>query len=102
MRLLLQHNDHIPGNDTGGLVSLAGKGDPLPVLHALVNVHLKDLALALGLLAFALLAAILLLDGLALTVAILADLLNLLHHAGTNLPQTNGDTLAITGVAGLR
>ena len=101
VRLLLKHNDDVTRNDSRGLISLTGKGDPLSVLHALVNVDLKNLALCFGLLALALLAAVLLLDGLALAIAVLADSLNLLHHARTNLSQANCGTLTLTGLTSL-
>ena len=78
--LLLDDKDDIAGDDVGPLVALAGKGDLLAVLHALVDRHVQHLALGDGLLAVALLAPVLFPDDLALAVAVWADGLEALDH----------------------
>lgn len=99
--LFLENDDNISGSDSWGLVTLSRKGDLLAVPHTLVHMHLQNLALALRLLSLALLATILLLDDFSLSVAFLTNLLDLLHHSGSNLPQANCGTLSIASLAGL-
>jgi len=101
MLLLLKNDDHITGDDSRGLVPLPGEGDLLAVLHALVHVNLEDLALAFGLLALALLAAVLLLNDFSLAIALRAHSLHLLHHTGSNLPQADGDSVSVARITSL-
>ena len=101
MLLLLKDDHHVAGDDSGCLVSFTVEGDLLAVLHALVNMDLEDLALALSLLSLALLAAILLLDDFSLAVALRAHSLHLLHHTGSNLSQADGDSVSVARITGL-
>jgi len=84
VRLLLNLEDDITGHHTGHLVTLAAELDLVAVAHALVDVNVQHLAFHDGLLAVALLAAVLVADNLALTVTIGADSLEALDH-GTHL-----------------
>jgi hypothetical protein len=103
-------DDDVAGEDAGALVCLAGKGDALAVLHALVDVDFQDLrqrrgvkkcwlmscrrpspshlALLNNFLPVAVLAPVLFLDHLSLSVTIRARLLQLLNH-WSNLPHNN-------------
>lgn len=80
MRLLVYNNNNVSRFDSRRLVALARKSNGLTALHALVDVHLEELALRNNLLADANLAAVLLVDNLARTVALSARLLDLLEH----------------------
>jgi hypothetical protein len=67
--LLIQDNDDVTGLEAGFLISLSSKGDLLSVLlHALVDLHLENLLLAIDLAAIDLFAAELGVDALALAL----------------------------------
>ncbi len=69
MFLLIQDNDDVTGLEAGFLISLSSKGDLLSVLlHALVDLHLENLLLAIDLAAIDLFAAELGVDALALAL----------------------------------
>ncbi len=87
--LLVQDDDDVPRLEAGLLVALAAEGDLLPVLHALVDVDLEDFSLPIDLAAVALLAAQLGVDPLTLTLALAAHGLDLLHHPGSKLLNTD-------------
>ena len=84
VRLLLDLEHHVAGEDAGKLVTLATELDLVAVLHAAVNVDVQDLALHSRFLAIASLAAILVPDHLSLALAVRADGLETLNH-GTHL-----------------
>lgn len=98
--LLLDLEDNIAWHDTGHLVTLAAELDLVAVAHTLVNVNVQHLALHNGLLAVTLLAAVLLPDDLALTIAVGADSLEALDH-GTHLAHHGLHTAAIAACARL-
>lgn len=98
--LLVDRDDYITRNDARSLVAFAGKRDPLAVPHALVDVDLEDLALGDDLLAHAVLAAVLVVDDLALAAAVRAGLLDLLNH-GAHLAHDDTHALATAGTAGV-
>lgn len=96
--LLLNNEDNIAGENARCLVTLTAELDLGTALNTTVDVHVEDLAIDDGLLAVALLAAILLLNHLAFTVAVGADSLEALDH-GTHLPHHDLGTLTITASA---
>ena len=97
---LLEDDDEVTGLDAARLgVALAAEGDLLAVLHALVDGHLELLLVLDGLLAHALLAAVLLVDDLALAGAIAAHRLDLLHHARSDLLVLHGGAATLAALA---
>jgi hypothetical protein len=78
--LLLNLENDIAGHDTGHLVTFAAELNLVAIAHTLVNVDVKHLALNDGLLAVALLAAVLVTDALSLSVTIRANGLEALDH----------------------
>lgn len=86
VRLLLNFEHHITGEDAGELVTLASELDLVAVLYAAVDVDVQDFALDGRLLSIATLAAILFPDHLTLTLAVRADCLEPLDHR-THLPH---------------
>jgi len=98
VRLLLDLEDDITGLDTGRLVTFAGIGDLLAAFDAAVDVDVKHLALDDGLLSLANLAAILVLNNLALAVAVGADSLESLNH-GSHLPHHRLHAVAVAASA---
>lgn len=100
MRLLLDHNHDVPRLDPRRLIRLARERDGLALLHPPVDKDLEHLALVDNLLAQTALAAVLGVDDLALAVAVLAGLLDLLHHRA-QLAENHLDTLAVTALARL-
>lgn len=95
VRLLFNLEDDITGLDTGSLVALAAELDLGAAANAFVDVDVQDLPVDDGLLAVALLAAILLLDDLALAVAVRADGLEALNH-GPHLAHHRLHAMAVT------
>ena len=93
--LLLDLENDISSLDPGCLVALATELDLGAALNALVDVDVEDLPVNNGLLSVALLAAVLVLNNLALTVAVRADSLEPLDH-GTHLAHHGLHTVAIT------
>lgn len=96
--LLLDLKDDVAGLDAGGLVTLALELDASAAADALVDMDVEDLAVDNGLLAVALLAPILVLDDLALSVAVGADGLEALDH-GAHLAHHGLHALAVTARA---
>lgn len=94
VRLLLNLENDITGLDARRLITLATELDLGAAADTLVDVDVEHLAIDRGLLSVALLAAILLLDDLALTVTIRADSLETLDH-GTHLAHHGLHTMAI-------
>ncbi|KXS96702.1 hypothetical protein AC578_9443 [Pseudocercospora eumusae] len=80
---------------TRHLVTLAPEVDFGAALHTTVDVHVQNLAFDDSLLAVALLALVLLSDGLTLTIAVRADGLESLDH-GTHLAHHGLHSLSIT------
>jgi hypothetical protein len=80
MGLLLDLEDNIASKDTRGLVTLAAELNLGAALDATIDMDVKDLAIDNGLLAEALLAAILVLNNLTLAIAVRADCLEALDH----------------------
>jgi hypothetical protein len=84
MRLLLDLEDNVARDNTGSLVALATELDLGAALDTAIDVNMENLAVDYSLLAHALLASVLVLDGLAFAVAVWADGLESLDH-GTHL-----------------
>lgn len=97
--LLLDNNDDISRLNSRSLIALSLETNLLTRLHSFVNVDLEHLALRDRLLAVALLALVLGVDDLSSGVAVVARLLDLLHH-GTKLTEHDLDTL--TAASGTR
>jgi hypothetical protein len=97
--LLLHYNDDISGDDPRRLVALPRKLDLLTTPHPLVDVDLEHLSLADSLLAVASLAPILGVHHLARPLALVAWLLDLLHHRA-ELAEHDLDALPATRRAG--
>ena len=95
MRALVEHDDDVAGGDAGDLVALAGEDDLLAVDHALVDVDLEHLLVLHDLAALAVLAAVVRVKDLALALALLAGRLDLLDHAGADLPKLHRDAVAV-------
>jgi hypothetical protein len=102
MRLGLQHDNDVARLDAGLLIALATQIDLLAVAHALVDVHLNHLGLVVDLLASARRTPVLLGDDLALPTAVGADALDLLGHAGAELPEGHLAPTASAPTAWLR
>lgn len=100
VRLLLNLEDDISGLDTRRLVTLATELNLGAAADTTVNVNVEDLAVDGGLLAVAALAAILVLDGLSLSVTVGTDSLESLDH-GTHLAHHGLHTVAITASTAL-
>lgn len=100
MRLLLDLEDNIASLETWALVALALELDLLAALDALVDVHVQDLALDSRLLTLAGFAPVLIADGFALAVTVVAGCLETLDHR-THLSEHCAATLAITGTTSL-
>jgi hypothetical protein len=81
---LLDLENDVASENVGGLVTLATELDLGTALNASVDMDVQDLAINHGLLAEALLATILVLDNLALAIAVWAHRLEALDH-GTHL-----------------
>ena len=96
--LLLNLEDDITRHDTGHLVTLTAELDLVAIAHTLVDVDVEHLALNNGLLAIALLAAVLVLDDLTLTVTVRADRLEALDH-GTHLAHHGLHTATVAACA---
>lgn len=102
VRLGLQHDNDIAWLDARLLVTLAAQVDLLAVAHALVDVHLDHLGLVVDLLASARRAPVLLGDDLTLPSAVGTDGLDLLSHAGAELPEGHLAPTASAPTAWLR
>lgn len=98
--LLLDLELNITGLDTRHLVTFSTEVDLGTTLNTLVNVNVEDLALNSGLLSVTLLAAVLLADDLAFSIAVGADGLEALDH-GAHLAHHHLHTLTVTACAGL-
>lgn len=98
MGLLLNLEDYITGLDSRRLVTLTTELNLGAAADTLVDVDVEDLAIDDGLLAVALLAAVLLLDDLTLAVAVRADGLESLDH-GAHLAHHGFHTMAVTARA---
>jgi hypothetical protein len=98
--LLLQDNDNITGDGTGGLITLAVEDDLSAIPHTTIDMNLKDLADGHDLASVTVLALVLGVDNLSLTTAVTARLLDLLHHR-SHLTEHDTETLTVTGCAGL-
>lgn len=92
--LLLDDKHNIAGENTRRLVTLTAEFDLGTALNTTVDVDVEDLAIDDGLLAVALLAAILLLNHLAFAIAVRANSLEALDH-GTHLPHHDLGTLTL-------
>jgi hypothetical protein len=80
VRLLLDLKDHVPSLDAGSLITLASKLDLGAASDTSIDMDVKDFPVHDGLLAIALLTSVLLLDDLALAVAVRANGLEALDH----------------------
>lgn len=100
VRLLLNLKLNITRLDTRHLITLAAEVDLGTALDTLVDVNVQHLALNCGLLSVALLAAVLLANNLAFSVAVGADSLETLDH-GTHLAHHHLHTLTVTACASL-
>lgn len=98
--LLLDLEDDITGFYSRGLVTVAAELDLGAAADAAVDVDVQHLPVNHGLLAVALLAPVLVLDDLALAVAVRAHGLEPLDH-GTHLAHHGLHTVAITATAAL-
>lgn len=98
--LLLNFENNIAGLYARRLVTLAAELDLGAATNTSVDMDVEDLAIDDGLLASALLAAILVLDLLTLAVTVGADSLETLNH-GTHLAHHGLHTVAITSSASL-
>jgi hypothetical protein len=94
VRLLLNLENDVAREDARGLVTLAAELNLGAALDATVDVDVQDLAVDNRLLAKALLAAILVLDDLALAIAVWAHRLETLDH-GTHLAHHRLHTVAV-------
>jgi hypothetical protein len=100
MGLLLNLENDVASLDARRLVTLASELNLGAAANTLVDVNVEDLAVDGGLLSIALLAAILLLDDLALSVAVRADSLEALDH-GAHLAHHRLHAMAVTASASL-
>lgn len=98
--LLLNLKDDVASLNTRRLVTLATELNLGTAAHTTVDVDVQNLAVNSGLLAVAALAAILVLDGLSLSITVGADGLETLDH-GTHLAHHGLHTVAITASAAL-
>lgn len=98
--LLLNLEDNVTSHDARGLVTLAAEFDTSAALDTTVDVDVQHLPVDNRLLSVALLAAILVLDELALTVAVGAGSLETLNH-GAHLAHHCLHTVTITACAAL-
>lgn len=96
--LLLDLEHDITSLDSGCLVTLTAEVDLGSASDTLVDVNVEDLAVDHGLLAIALLAAILVLNDLALAVAVRAHSLEALDH-GTHLAHHGLHAVPVTACA---
>jgi hypothetical protein len=80
VRLLLDLELHISRENTRHLITFASEVDLMATLDTTVDMNMQHLALDDGLLAHALLAPVLISDGLTLTLAVGADSLEALNH----------------------
>jgi hypothetical protein len=94
VRLLLDLEDDVARKDAGGLVTLATELDLGTALNTAVDVDVEDLAIDHCLLAEALLAAVLVLDDLALAITVWAHCLEALDH-GTHLAHHRLHAVAV-------
>lgn len=98
VRLLLNLKNNITSLNTRSLVTFASELDLGAALDAPVDVDVENLSVDGGLLAVALLAAILILDNLAFTIAVGADSLEALDH-GAHLAHHSLHTSTIAARA---
>lgn len=100
MGLLLDLENNVTSLDARGLVTLTTELNLGATPHTTVDVNVENLAVDNGLLSVALLAAILVLDRLALSVTVRADGLETLDHR-THLSHHRLHAVAITASAAL-
>jgi hypothetical protein len=100
MRLLLYNDDHISWFGTWCLITLAGEGNSLAVLHALVYVNLQVFLLRDCLLSLASAAPIASVDDFSGPRAFVTGGLHLLNH-WTHLTQSDANTTSVAGMTGL-
>ncbi len=91
-------DNNVTGLDTRSLIAVASELDTGAVLHAAVDVELKDLSVANRLLSGTLLAAVLVPNNLALAVAVGTGGLESLDHR-THLAHHGPHTVAVTSGA---
>jgi hypothetical protein len=97
----VQDNDDVAWLQIGFLIALAVEDYPLPILHALLNVHLEDLPITNRLLSIAGFAAVFCINYLTLSLARAADLFVFLHEARHDLLNLNLNALALASAASL-
>jgi len=98
MGLLVQNDDDVARFQTGFLVTLAGERNFLSILHSLVDMNLEDFSLVHDLPTAAVLTSVFGADGLSLSLTGGALALNLLHHTGAQL--LNSDLHSGTAAVG--
>lgn len=91
VRLLLDHDNHVPRRNTRRLIALSRELNRLPSLHALVDMHLQHLLLRNDLARITSLALVFMVDDLSRTRAFVARRLELLDHRA-HLAKRNLDT----------
>ena len=100
VRLFFEHDDHISRHDPRRLIALPVEFDLLARFHPLVDMDLQHLPLRIRLLPIACLAPVFRVHHLACPLALIARLLNLLHHR-SELTKHHLDTLSAARCAGL-
>merc|ERR1719289_836881 len=98
MGLLVQNDDDVARFQTGFLVTLAGERNFLSIPHSLVDMNLEDFSLVHDLPTAAVLTSVFGADGLSLSLTGGALALNLLHHTGAQL--LNSDLHSGTAAVG--
>lgn len=93
--LLLNLENNVPGLDAGSLVTFAAELNLGAASNTPVDVDVEDLSVNCGLLAVALLAAVLILDDFSFTIAVGANGLEALDH-GTHLAHHGLHTGSVT------
>lgn len=99
MRLLIDLNDHVSRARSRSLVTLTMESDRLAALHALVDMDLEHLLLAVDLLTVTRLTLVLVIDHLSCARTLVARALKLLDHR-THLPERDAYAAAGTAIAG--
>jgi hypothetical protein len=96
--LLFDNENDISGYNVWALITLSIKDDLGPVLHSLIDMDMQDLALLDDLLSVAVLALVLLPDGLSLSITVGTNGLESLNH-WTHLAHHGLGTHSVTGTA---
>mmetsp|Transcript_56013 Transcript_56013/g.124951 ORF Transcript_56013/g.124951 Transcript_56013/m.124951 type:complete len:201 (+) Transcript_56013:522-1124(+) len=102
MRLFPDHDDEVPGIMTGRLVRRSGEAELSSILRTRVHCHLEGHLLLDGALTSAVATNILGREGEAFALAVGANRLALLHHAGGNLHHLENDAPALAALTLLR